>query len=107
MKIILATIGLLSICFSARAGDIPQFDVEKLAQIPAKMQEQITADEISGAVTCLVTRDGIVHCEAVGLSDIAANKPTQKDDIFWIASMTKPMTGTAIMMLQEQGKLSI
>jgi CubicO group peptidase (beta-lactamase class C family) len=83
------------------------FDQTKLAQIPDRMQEMISANEIAGAVTCVVTRDKIVHLQAVGLADVTANKPMQTDNIFWIASMTKPLTGAAIVMLQEQGQLNI
>lgn len=63
--------------------------------------------QISGAVT-LVAREGkVVSFEPVGLSDLATGRAMKKNDLFWIASMTKPMTGVAIMMLQEEGKLNV
>ncbi|MFC1653022.1 serine hydrolase domain-containing protein, partial [Planctomycetota bacterium] len=67
----------------------------------------IEKGEISGAVT-LVSRNGkIENYEALGVSDLETSRLMEKDDLFWIASMTKPMTGVTIMMLQEEGKLNI
>lgn len=60
-----------------------------------------------GAVTVVATRDKILHLEASGFADIAAQRPMTTDTVFWIASMTKPVTGAAILMLQDEGKLSI
>ena len=95
---------LLSMCLIAHGQEFAQ---NKLTEVPGKMKEMIAANEMAGAVTCLATRDGIAHLEAVGLADVANHKPMQTDSIFWIASMTKPVTGSAILMLQEEGKLSI
>jgi CubicO group peptidase (beta-lactamase class C family) len=56
----------------------------------------------------LVARNGrIAHLEAQGLADIEAGKPMRTDSIFRIASMTKPVTATAIMMLVEEGKIRL
>jgi CubicO group peptidase (beta-lactamase class C family) len=63
--------------------------------------------EVSGAVTLVATPERIVHLDAIGNADIALSKPMQPDTIFWIASMTKPITATAVLMLQEEGKLSV
>jgi len=67
----------------------------------------ISKNEIAGAVTVVVARDKILHLEATGLADVAARKPMASDSLFWIASMTKPITGTAILMLQDEGKLNV
>jgi CubicO group peptidase (beta-lactamase class C family) len=63
--------------------------------------------EIAGAVTLVATPDRIVHIDATGKADIAAGRPMRPDSIFWIASMTKPITGTAVLMMQDEGKLSV
>jgi CubicO group peptidase (beta-lactamase class C family)/predicted AlkP superfamily pyrophosphatase or phosphodiesterase len=77
-------------------------------KIAAAMQEMIRAKEIPGAVTLVATREGVTHLQAIGQAGHSpASKPLRNDSIFWIASMTKPITGTAIMMLQEEGKLSV
>src|SRR5262245_19582088 len=80
---------------------------ETSKRIGARMQEMIQAKEVPGVVTVIATREGITHLEAVGDADPAGGKPMRKDSIFWIASMTKPITGTAILMLQKEGKLSV
>jgi len=67
----------------------------------------IAKNEIAGAVTTVVTRDKVLHLEATGSADVAAKKPMKTDTVFWVASMTKPITGTAILMLQDEGKLSV
>lgn len=75
--------------------------------VSAAMQEAIACREIAGAVTLVATPDDILHLEATGQADIAAVKPMETDAIFWIASMTKPLTAAAILMLQDEGKLSV
>lgn len=76
------------------------------SQIAARMQEMIAANEIPGAVTLVATRDRVTHLAATGKA-APGGAPLKKNAIFWIASMTKPITGTAILMLQEEGKLSV
>lgn len=73
----------------------------------ARMQKMMEAREIPGAVTLVATRTGVTHLQAVGSADPAGTRALREDSIFWIASMTKPITGTAIMMLQDAGKLSV
>jgi CubicO group peptidase (beta-lactamase class C family) len=71
------------------------------------LEHFIENKEISGAVT-LVARDGeIVSLQATGLSDLSTGRMMEKNDLFRIASMTKPMAGVAIMMLVEEGKLNV
>lgn len=82
-------------------------DPPKLPGIGDAMQEMVAKNEIAGAVTMVVTRNKILHLETTGLADVATKKPMTPDTLFWIASMTKPITGTAILMLQDEGKLSV
>ncbi len=79
----------------------------KLPGVGAAMDSHIAQNEIAGSVTVVATKDKILHLEANGLADVATKKPMPADAIFWIASMTKPVTGVAILMLQEQGKLHV
>ena len=79
----------------------------KLTGVGPVMQKAVDAHDISGAVTVVATKDKILHVEATGLADVAAKKPMEPDSIFWIASMTKPITATAILMLQDEGKLNV
>jgi CubicO group peptidase (beta-lactamase class C family) len=82
-------------------------DTTKLAEIPVRMEQFVGSNIISGAVTVVARRGEIVALDAVGESDIASHRKMRADDLFWIASMTKPMTTVAVMMLKDQGKLSV
>ena len=81
-------------------------DPAKLAAIAPAMQAFVDAGDLAGAVTVVGRKDGVVHHEAVGRSDLAANDPMKKDTLFRIASMTKPVTAVGIMILADEGKLS-
>ena len=80
---------------------------QKLPGIGSAMQAMIAKNEIAGAVTVVVAKDKVLHLEASGLADVAAKRPMTPDTLFWIASMTKPVTGVAILMLQDEGKLTV
>jgi CubicO group peptidase (beta-lactamase class C family) len=78
-----------------------------LPGVSAAMRAAVESREISGAVTVVATRDSILHCEATGLANITNREPMRPDSLFWIASMTKPVTGVALLMLQDEGKLNV
>ena len=78
-----------------------------LPGIGAAMQEMVDKQEIAGAVTAVVTVDRTLHLESTGHADLASHRAMTPDTLFWIASMTKPVTGVAIMMLQDDGKLKL
>ena len=71
------------------------------------MQKVIDQSEVPGAVTLIATPTGITHLAAIGFSNAAKTQKLEKRSIFWIASMTKPTIGVSILMLQDEGKLSI
>jgi CubicO group peptidase (beta-lactamase class C family) len=62
---------------------------------------------ISGAVMLAATKDKVLSLETVGYSDLATKKPMLPDSVFWIASMTKPMTCMALMILIDEGKVNV
>jgi CubicO group peptidase (beta-lactamase class C family) len=80
-------------------------DAGKLAAITPQMQAFVDQGEISGIVTLVATKDRVLHLSAVGNSDVAQGRKLQTNDLFWIASMTKPITGLAVAMLVDDGKL--
>jgi CubicO group peptidase (beta-lactamase class C family) len=87
----------------AQAG----FSAERLQRVDQFIDSTMAAGEISGGVT-LVARNGrIVHLSARGVTDVASKKPMQKDSIFRIASMTKPVAAVAILMLVEEGRVRL
>lgn len=78
-----------------------------LPGVDAKVRAQISAGEVAGAVTLVTGPKRVLHLVAEGLADREAGTPLKTDSIFWIASMSKPITATAVMMLQDEGKLSV
>ena len=82
-------------------------ETPRLPGVGASMQEAIAKNEIAGAITVVVTKDKTVHLETTGFADVASKRPMTPDTLFRIASMTKPVTGVAILMLQDEGKLNV
>jgi CubicO group peptidase (beta-lactamase class C family) len=80
---------------------------EKLAAIQSSTQKFVDSGDIAGAVTVVGRRDGVFSHEAVGVLDLDSKQPMPKDALFRIASMTKPITAVGIMMLVDEGKLSV
>lgn len=82
-------------------------DSAKLAAIKPAMEELLKQNRAAGVVT-LVARDGkLVHLDATGMANSEKKKPMTPDTLFWIASMTKSLTSTAVMILADEGKLSL
>jgi CubicO group peptidase (beta-lactamase class C family) len=80
---------------------------ERLALIDQMCTQSIQKDNLPGVVT-LVARNGkIVLWKAYGMADVQEGKAMKRDDIFRIASQTKAITSTAIMMLWEEGKFQL
>jgi CubicO group peptidase (beta-lactamase class C family) len=90
---------LLSIVAAQAAPTLPG--------VGAAMQGAIDAHETAGAVTFVATKDKVLHLEATGFADFVAKKPMTPDTMFWLASSTKPITATAALMMQDEGKLKI
>jgi CubicO group peptidase (beta-lactamase class C family) len=84
-----------------------EFSSSRLARIAAWQQTQIDAGAFSGAVAAIARNGKVAYLRAAGYRDRAKTIPLQADSIFWIASMTKPVTSVAAMMLVEEGKLDL
>jgi CubicO group peptidase (beta-lactamase class C family) len=126
MRTRLMSAAIVSLCLAALVGPVPSgvdaplqaaaptarpedvgLSVERLKRIGELMQRHIAAGTFTGAVT-LVARNGrVAHFETHGLMDAETKKPMQKDAIFRIMSMTKPVVGVSILMLVEDGKLRL
>jgi CubicO group peptidase (beta-lactamase class C family) len=83
------------------------FSSDRLQRINETIRVHIDAHHISGAVTLVARRGFVVHFEAHGLKDVAAKQPMTRDTLFRMASSTKPVTGVAVMMLVEEGKVHL
>lgn len=100
-----ALLVVLAVTVSARAAEQSPAPVSD--DIQAVMQAFVADGQLSGAVTLVADRGGIRHLGAVGVSDLQTQRAMRTDDLFWIASLTKPIAATAVMILQDDGKLSI
>jgi CubicO group peptidase (beta-lactamase class C family) len=83
------------------------FSSERLQRVHDAVQRHIDAKELSGVVTLVARRGRVAHFEAQGLMDIESKRPMPKDGIFRLASMSTPITGAAVMMLIEEGKIRL
>jgi CubicO group peptidase (beta-lactamase class C family) len=82
-----------------------EWDKERLRGIPQTLQGFVDEGKIAGAVTLVASDDQVIDVSVVGLADIASGRAMTRETIFRVASMTKPITATALMRLVEQGKL--
>jgi len=83
------------------------FKEDVLAQVGPALNGLVDQGALSGVVTLVWRKGEVVHTNAVGQRDIEAGLPMQRDTQFRIASMTKPVTSIAVMMLLEEGKLKL
>jgi len=88
---------------AAKAG----MDPERLARIPVMMRSYVEKEHIAGAVTLVARNGAVASLEAVGFQNIETKKAMRTDTIFQIMSMTKPITAVALMILAEEGRLSL
>ena len=77
---------------------------ERLERITTAVQHSIDDKRIAGGVTLVIRHGQVAYFKAQGMADREANKPMQRDAIFRICSMTKPITSVAAMILYEEGK---
>lgn len=82
-------------------------DSDRLERVTQAMQGFVDDGLLSGAVTMASRDNKVVHYESVGYRDIEAQAPMTPDTIFRIYSMTKPVTGVALMILYEEGKFKL
>jgi CubicO group peptidase (beta-lactamase class C family) len=75
--------------------------------IAAKLEPFVAGNTLAGAVMLVADKDKVLDVETVGFADIAGKKPMKPDTLFWIASQSKAMTAAALMMLVDEGKVSL
>jgi CubicO group peptidase (beta-lactamase class C family) len=86
----------------AYAGDLPP-----APSITAALQPFVDTHALAGAVMLVADKDRVLSLEAIGYADVANNRPMRTDALFWIASQSKPITATALMMLVDEGRLRL
>jgi len=87
--------------------DVTGFSKDKLAAIPPMLQGQVDKGNLSGFVTLTWRHGQVAQVNTIGWRNIAEKAPMQRNTIFRIASMTKPITSVAILQLVEEGKIKL
>ena len=80
---------------------------ERLRRVGEVVKRHIDGRRIAGAVTLVARKGKVIHFEAHGLLDVEGKRPMARDALFRMASSTKPVTGVAVMMLVEEGKIRL
>ena len=91
---------------TGKAEDVGM-STERLTRIREAVKRHLDTGAVPGAVTLVARRGKIVHFEAHGVNDVEKKQPMAKDAIFRLASMSKPITATAVMMMIEEGKVRL
>ena len=109
-RILVHILFLLVLTVSAFSHDLPMVEpeavglsTERLSRIDKVMETHVAQQKIAGGVTLLARHGKIAHLGVYGMIDVEAGTPMTPDTIFRIASMTKPITNVAVMMLYEEG----
>lgn len=89
------------------SADSAGMSAERLARLHQGMQGFVDRKEVGGIVTLIAREGKVVDVHAVGFQDVETKRPMRPDTIFRIASMSKPVTSVATMMLYEEGKLHL
>ncbi|MDX1334123.1 MAG: serine hydrolase domain-containing protein, partial [Robiginitalea sp.] len=76
---------------------------ERLNRISRMLDQAVSENQIPGGVALIARNGKVVYHRAFGLSDVQNDRPFEKDAIFRIASQSKAITATAVMMLWEEG----
>ncbi|HEY4261319.1 MAG TPA: serine hydrolase domain-containing protein [Schlesneria sp.] len=100
---------LMLVAFGLPAADVcaAEFDVDALQKLQPKLQEFVDKNVVAGAVVAVGTHRGLEMVEVAGYQNLSQKLPMRPDAMFRIASMTKPVTALAIMILVDEGKVSV
>lgn len=102
------TLSLICLCRLSQAQD--QTSAPKASAGPSaasQLQGYVDRGELAGAVTIVADKSQVLSVGTVGFADISTGKAMKEDSVFWIASQTKGMTAVAVMMLVDEGKISL
>ena len=98
---------LLPLLFVAVTSAAPSIPRQGAAALSTFLKSATDRGDVPGVVVAVVNKDGVLYNEAFGLSSTLSKRPMTKDTIFNMASMTKPVTSAAIMMLVDEGRLTL
>lgn len=96
------------------AGSLPSgspekagFSRERFDRIAPFMQKYVDEGKVAGLITMVARRGTLVHFETYGVVDVETKQPMERDTIFRIYSMTKPVTSVALLVLYEEGRFAL
>jgi CubicO group peptidase (beta-lactamase class C family) len=98
---------ILPLLFIAVTSAAPTFPPQGASAVSAVLKAATDRGDVPGVAVAVVNKDGLLYNEAAGMSRTVTHTPMAKDTIFNMASMTKPITSVAIMMLVDEGKLKL
>jgi CubicO group peptidase (beta-lactamase class C family) len=113
--VILAGVAAFTLPLGAGAGAVGSagkaedvgLSSERLGRIREAVARHIDAESLPGAVTLVARRGKIAHFEAHGVIDVESKRPMPRDAVFRLASMSKPITAAAVMMMIEEGRIRL
>src|SRR6516225_2317744 len=112
--IIALVLGSALVALAARPFAVDKIDAEgagmnpaRLSRIAERMKEFVTAGKTAGVVTLVARHGHVASLEAVGYQDLESKTPMRTDTIVRLASVTKPVTCAGIMILVDEGRLSL
>ena len=95
------------VAVAAFAGTASAQNSQAQSAIDTSLRGAVERKDIPGVVALVTDRKGVLYENAFGVADVASGRPLKSDALFRIASMTKPITSTALMQLVEQGKIGL
>src|SRR5277367_3012507 len=94
--------------FCAVTGFAADAEPPASPEVAAAMQPYVDSYKLAGIIGIIADREGRVHYRnLIGYADVEAGKPISENNVFWIASMSKMFVGASIMMLVDEGKVSL
>ena len=105
-KPLLCALFLVALAFNTAAA--AESEPPASPEVTAAMQPYLDSYKLAGVISLIADKSGKVHYKnLLGYADVEAKKPIREDNVFWIASMTKMFAGASIMMLADEGKVSL
>jgi CubicO group peptidase (beta-lactamase class C family) len=113
-KLLLATLCCFTLSAAGTSLNLDRPDPESaglngrvLSNIPLRLQEFVNTGKTAGAVVLIARNGKVASFDAIGYQSLEKKTPMQKDSLFRIASLTKPVTCAAVMILVDQGRVSL
>src|SRR5213075_2340286 len=107
MRLLIALGLVLAYGATMRSATEPSLSEAGRRSLSAFLEAAVARGEVPGVVAMVVGRDRIIYEGAFGKRDVGRNADMSTDTIFRIASMTKPLTTAAILMLADEGRLKV